>query len=118
MPTAPHPDAPPPDTDDLLMMLIHRLTRTYLAERVKEKIRKIDPEKFKEGKHDRLGQIAEADYNDAAAPPANPRSGVSFAERTGVRRTISPKRSSPPSSTYRKTNTRRSAAHRRTDPTT
>lgn len=48
MPTAPNPGDPPPDADDVLMMLIYRLTRTYLAARAKEKSG-IDPEKFKEG---------------------------------------------------------------------
>ncbi|MFM8275015.1 MAG: type I-MYXAN CRISPR-associated protein Cmx8 [Gemmata sp.] len=47
MPPAQNPDDPP-KADDLLMMLIHRLTRTYLAARAKEKSG-IDPEKFKEG---------------------------------------------------------------------
>lgn len=48
MPTNPKPNDPPPDADDLLMMLIHRLTRTYLTERAKQKSG-IDPEKFKDG---------------------------------------------------------------------
>lgn len=38
----------PVDPDDLLMMLIHRLARTYLTERATQKSG-IDPEKFKEG---------------------------------------------------------------------
>jgi CRISPR-associated protein Cmx8 len=46
MPTNPHPNAPPPEADDLLMTLIHRLVRTYLGERAKAKSG-IDPEKFK-----------------------------------------------------------------------
>ncbi len=37
-----------PDADDLLMMLIHRLARTYLTERAKRKSG-IDPEKFRDG---------------------------------------------------------------------
>lgn len=48
VPTDPKPTDPPPDPNDLLMMLVHRLTRTYLAERAKQKSG-IDPEKFKEG---------------------------------------------------------------------
>ncbi|MDY3562202.1 type I-MYXAN CRISPR-associated protein Cmx8 [Gemmata sp. JC673] len=48
MPTAPNPDDKSPEADDLLMMLIHRLTRTYLAARAKEKSG-IDPEQFKDG---------------------------------------------------------------------
>lgn len=48
MPTDPKPGDDPPNTDDLLMMLIHRLTRTYLSERAKQKSG-IDPEKFKDG---------------------------------------------------------------------
>lgn len=46
MPTDPKTDTLS-DPDDVLMMLIHRLTRTYLADRAKEKSN-IDPEKFKE----------------------------------------------------------------------
>jgi CRISPR-associated protein Cmx8 len=47
MPTAPH-TTPSPDADSVLMALLHRLTRTYLAARAKEKSG-IDPEKFKDG---------------------------------------------------------------------
>ncbi len=48
MPTDPSPGAMKPDADDQLMMLIHRITRTYLTERAKKKSG-IDPEKFKDG---------------------------------------------------------------------
>lgn len=48
MPTNPQPGDPPPSADDLLMMLVHRLARTYLAERAKQKSG-IDPDKFKDG---------------------------------------------------------------------
>lgn len=48
VPTDPKPNDPPLDGNDLLMMLIHRLTRTYLTERAKQKSG-IDPEKFKDG---------------------------------------------------------------------
>lgn len=48
MPTDPKPTDPPPDPDDLLMMLIYRLTRTYLAERARQKSG-IDPEQFSQG---------------------------------------------------------------------
>ena len=48
MPDAPRPDEPPADSDDVLMLLIHRLTRTYLSLRAEQKSG-IDPEKFKEG---------------------------------------------------------------------
>lgn len=62
MPTAPKPDAPP-DPDDLLMMLIHRLTRTYLTERAKQKSG-IDPEKFKDGEKINWEKLPK-DYHDA-----------------------------------------------------
>lgn len=48
VPTDPKPNDPRPDGNDLLMMLVHRLTRTYLTERAKQKSG-IDPEKFKDG---------------------------------------------------------------------
>jgi CRISPR-associated protein Cmx8 len=48
MPTDPNPGESPPDPDDQLMVLIHRITRTYLAERAKQKSG-IDPEGFKDG---------------------------------------------------------------------
>lgn len=48
MPTDPKPGDDPADADDLLMMLIHRLTRTYLSERAKQKSG-INPEKYKDG---------------------------------------------------------------------
>jgi CRISPR-associated protein Cmx8 len=47
MSEAPRPDDSPPDPDDILMMLVHRLTRTYLALRAEQKSG-INPEKFKE----------------------------------------------------------------------
>lgn len=63
MPAAPHPNDPPPDSDDLLLMLIHRLTRTYLAERAKRKSG-VDPEKFKEGDKINWEKLPK-DYYDA-----------------------------------------------------
>ncbi len=47
MPTEPNPNDPA-DADTVLMELLHRLTRTYLTARAKEKSG-IDPEKFKDG---------------------------------------------------------------------
>jgi len=63
MPTDPKQTDPPPKPDDLLMMLIHRLTRTYLAERAKEKSG-IDPEKFKDGDKIAWDKLPK-DYYDA-----------------------------------------------------
>ncbi len=63
MPTDPKPDDPPADADDLLMTLIHRLTRTYLAERAKQKSG-IDPEKFKDGDKIAWDKLPK-DYYDA-----------------------------------------------------
>lgn len=63
MPTDPLPNTPPPDPDDLLMMLIHRLTRTYLVEKAKQKSG-IDPEKFKDGDKINWEKLPK-DYYDA-----------------------------------------------------
>ena len=48
MPTDPKPTDPPPDGDDLLMMLIHRIVRTYLTKRAEQKSG-VELDKFKDG---------------------------------------------------------------------
>jgi CRISPR-associated protein Cmx8 len=63
MSAAPHPNDSPTDADGVLMMLIHRLTRTYLAERAKKKSG-IDPEKFKDDDKINWDKLPK-DYYDA-----------------------------------------------------
>jgi CRISPR-associated protein Cmx8 len=63
MPTDLQPGDTPPNADDMLMMLIHRLTQTYLTERAKQKSG-IDPENFKDGEIISWDKLPK-EYNDA-----------------------------------------------------
>lgn len=63
MPTDPRSVDSALDADDVLMALIHRLTRTYLTERAKQKSG-IDPDRFREGEKINWEKLPK-DYHDA-----------------------------------------------------